>query len=150
MRYLPRLLTLSLLLASPALADPPDKDYVGAITYENGKEPERFACDRLDLVKSIYEAGKDNIFRMRPKFDELAAAKGVRGDPQCTISQYSAIKVVEKPVLLGPIKNPVGDAQLYFWAIHVDNTPKGGSADYWMLYLDTKGEHRWLQVGTAI
>ena len=58
--------------------------------------------------------------------------------------------MVEKPVLLGPIKNPVGDAQLYFWAIHVDNTPKGGSADYWMLYLDTKGEHRWLQVGTAI
>jgi hypothetical protein len=30
-------------------------------------------------------------------------------------------------VLLGPIKNPIGGAKLFFWAIQVDNSPKAGT-----------------------
>ena len=150
MRHLLGLIGLSVLLASPAFADPPEKGFVGTIAYENGKEPDRFACDRLDLVRKIYDIGKDNVFLMRAKFNELAQTLGVYSEPQCSIGKYSEVKVVDKPIFLGPIKNPVGDVKLYFWAVHVDNSPKGGSADYWMLYLDIKGEHPWLQVGVAI
>ena len=147
MRTLPCLLGLSFLIAPPAAADPPDPGFIGAIVYENGFEPPRFACDRLDLVKAIYDAGKDNLFVMRDKYDELAAIKGIYGDAQCTIGQYAEVKVIETPVFLGPVANPIGDAELFFWAVHVDNSPKGGTADYWVLYLDTRDEHRWLQVG---
>jgi hypothetical protein len=149
MRTLLCLLGLSLLVASPAVADPPDRGFVGAIVYEDGREPLRFACDTLDLVKTIYDAGKDNLFLMHPKYEELAKTKGTYGDAQCTVNRYAEVKVVEPAVLLGPIVNPIGDAELFFWAVHVDNSPKGGKADYWVLYLDTKGEHPWLQVGEA-
>ena len=148
--FLLRLLGLSVLVASPAFADPPEKGFVGTIAYENGKEPDRFACDRLDLVRSIYETGKDNVLLMRAKFNELAQKVGVYGEPQCSIGQYAQVKVLEPPTFLGPIKNPIGDVKLYFWALHVDNSPKGGSADYWVLYLDTRGEHQWLQAGISI
>jgi hypothetical protein len=150
MRHLLSLLGLSALLASPALADPPDKGFVGTIAYENGTEPTRFACDRLDLVQTLYKTGQANLFTMRPKFDELAQTVGVYGEPQCSIGQYAQVKVLEPPMFLGPIENPVGDAKLFFWAIHVDNSPKGGAADYWVLYLDTRGEHTWLQAGIGI
>ena len=60
------------------------------------------------------------------------------------------MRVVDEPVFLGPVENPVGEAELFFWAIHVDNSPRGGKADYWILYLDTKKARPWLQVGTAI
>jgi len=53
MRHLLRLFGLSVLLASPAFADPPDKGFVGTIAYENGTEPNRFACDRLDLARIL-------------------------------------------------------------------------------------------------
>ena len=53
-------------------------------------------------------------------------------------------------MFLGPVENPVGDAELFFWALHVDNSPKGGSTDYWILYLDTRTDRPWLQVGTEI
>jgi hypothetical protein len=56
------------------------------------------------------------------------------------IGRYGQVKVLETPVFLGPIKNPIGNAGLFFWAIHVDNSPKGGNADYWVLYLDTIGK----------
>ena len=72
MRHLLSLLGLSVFLASPAFADPPGKGFVGTIAYENGKEPSRFACDRLDLVQTLYKTGQSNLFMMRPKFDELA------------------------------------------------------------------------------
>ena len=150
MRHLLSLIGLSVLLASPAFADPPEKGFVGTIAYQNGKEPERFACDRLDLVRTLYETGKANIFLMRSKFDELAQTAGIYGEPQCSIGQYAKVKVLEPPVYLGPIANPVGDAKLYFWALHVDNTPKGGAADYRVLYLDARGEHPLLQAGVGI
>ena len=150
MRHLLSLLGLSVLLASPAFADPPEKGFVGPITYENGLEPARFACDRLDLLKTLYDTGQENVFKMRPKFDELAQTMGVYGEPQCSIGQYSSVKVLDKPVFLGPIKNPLGNVQLFYWAVHVDNSPKGGTANYWMLYLDSRGERPWLQVGVAI
>ncbi len=118
------LLALTLLLASPSHAGPPDEGYVGAIVYRNGTEPDRIACDQLELVKSIYDAG--------------------------TVGTYREVRVLEAPVLLGPVENPVGDAKLYLWAIHVDNSPKGGDADYWILYLDTKTARPWLQVGKSI
>ena len=75
---------------------------------------------------------------MHPKFKELSATKGAWATPQCTVGAYREVRVVDQPVLLGPVENPVGEAELFFWAIHVDNSPKGGSADYWILYLDTK------------
>ena len=139
MRHLLSLLGLCLLLASPAFADPPAKGFVGTLAYEDGSEPERFACDRLDLVRTLYKTG--DLFQMRPKFDELVRTMGVYGEPQCLIGQYAQVKVLEPPVFLGPIKNPIGNARLFFWAIHVDNSPKGGTADYWVLYLDTPEEH---------
>ena len=144
------LIGLSLPFAATAIAAPPDEGYVGAIVYRDGREPDRFACDTLDLVKTIYDAGKKSVFAMHPKFQELSATKGALGDPQCTVGAYSDVRVVEQPVLLGPVENPIGNAELFFWAIHVDNSPKGGSADYWILYLDTKKARPWLQVGTAI
>jgi hypothetical protein len=150
MRYLLSLLGLSIAFASPAVADPPEKGFVGTITYENGTEPTRFACDRLELVRALYDTGHDNLFLMRPKFDEMARTIGVYGEPQCSAGQYAQVKVLDQPVFLGPIKNPVGDAKLYFWALHVDNSPKGGAADYWVLYLDTRGERSWLQAGVGI
>jgi hypothetical protein len=140
MRYLPCVLGVSLLVAAPAYAEPPARGYVGAIVYRNGQEPLRFACDTLDLVKTIYAAGKDNLFLMRAKFDELAATEGIHREPQCLLGRYGRIRVGETPVLLGPIVNPVGNARLFFWAVHVDNSPKGGTADYWILYLDTMDE----------
>src|SRR5690348_160187 len=93
MRHLLGLIGLSVLLVSPALADPPEKGYVGTIAYENGKEPDRFACDRLDLVRKIYDIGKDNVFLMRTKFTELAQTMGVYNEPQCSIGRYSEVKV---------------------------------------------------------
>jgi hypothetical protein len=149
-RHLLSLIGLSFLLASPSFADPPDRGFVGAIVYDNGAEPQRFACDTLDLVRILYEAGKDNLFRMRPKYDELARTAGIYGEPQCSLDHYGEVKVLEPPVILGPIENPVGDAKLFFWAVHVDNSPKGGRANYWLLYLDTKDQHRWLQAGLGI
>ena len=137
MGYLFSVLGLSMLLASPAFADPPEKGFAGTLAYENGSEPERFACDRFDLVRTLYETR--DLFQMRPKFDELVRTIGVYGEPQCLISRYSQVKVLEPPVFLGPIENPIGNAKLFFWAIHVDNSPKGGTADYWILYLDTTG-----------
>jgi hypothetical protein len=137
MRYLPGLLALSMLLASPAWSDPPAKGFVGAITYEDGTEPRRFACDRLDLVRRLYET--QDLFRMRPKFDELTRTPGVYGEPQCLIGRFGTVKVLEQPLFLGPIPNPIGEAKLFFWGVHVDNSPKGGTADYWILYLDTTG-----------
>ena len=139
MRHLLSLLGLCLLLASPAFADPPAKGFVGTLAYEDGSEPERFACDRFDLVLALYRTG--DLFRMRPKFDELARTSGVYGEPQCLIGRYGKVRVLEPPVFLGPIENPIGNAKLFFWAIHVDNSPKGGTADYWVLYLDTTGAH---------
>ena len=68
-----RLLGLSVLVASPAFADPPEKGFVGTIAYENGKEPDRFACDRLDLVRDIYDTGKDNVLLMRARGDPIAS-----------------------------------------------------------------------------
>jgi hypothetical protein len=150
MRRLLRPVAASLLLASPAFADPPGKGFVGVIAYDNGKEPARFACDRLDLVRTLYDTGHDNLFLMRPKFDELARTPGVHGEPECSVGQYAEVKVLDPPVLLGPVRNPVGDAKLFFWAIHVDNSPKGGTADYWMLYLDTQSEPARLQAGVGI
>jgi hypothetical protein len=150
MRYSLCLLGLAFLVASPAYADPPDPGFVGAIIYKDGREPDRFACDTLDLVKAIYSVGKENIFSMHPKYVELAATKGIYNEPQCSVGTYDQVRVVDEPVFLGPIDNPIGDAQLFFWAVHVDNTPKGGRADYWVLYLDTKGKHPWLEAGTGI
>jgi hypothetical protein len=144
------LLALTLPLAAAADAAPPDEGYVGAIVYKNGTEPDRIACDTLDLVTTIYDAGKETIFAIHPKYKELAETKGSYGDPQCTVGTYREVRVLEPPVLLGPVENPVGDAKLYFWAVHVDNTPKGGHADYWILYLDTKTDRPWLQVGESI
>jgi hypothetical protein len=143
-------LALTLPFVSPSEAAPPDEGYVGAIVYRNGTEPDRIACDTLDLVKTIYDAGKETVFAIHPKYRELAETKGAYGDPQCTVGTYREVRVLEQPVLLGPVSNPVGDAKLYFWAIHVDNTPKGGKADYWILYLDTKTARPWLQVGESI
>jgi hypothetical protein len=94
MRTLRCLLGLSLLAASPAAADPPDRGFIGAIVYEDGREPPRFACDTLDLVKRIYAVGKDNLFLMHPKYEELATEKGVYGDAQCTVSRYAEVKVI--------------------------------------------------------
>jgi hypothetical protein len=150
MRHPLSLLGFSILLASPAFADPPEKGFVGTITYENGDEPRRFACDRLDLVRTLYETGQANLFLMRPKFDELVRTIGVYGEPQCRLGQYAQVKVLEPPMFLGPIKNPVGEAKLFYWAIHVDNSPKGGAADYWVLYLDTRGGYLSLQAGRGI
>ncbi|HET7714414.1 MAG TPA: hypothetical protein VFK86_02195 [Bauldia sp.] len=141
---------VALTLPLAAEAAPPDEGYVGAIVYRDGREPERIACDTLDLVRIIYEAGKESVFRMHPKFKELAADQGTNGNPQCTVGTYADVRVLEQPLLLGPVDNPVGDAELFLWAIHVDNSPKGGSADYWILYLDTKTERPWLQVGRSI
>jgi hypothetical protein len=138
LRYLLSLIVLSALLASPAFADPPKKGFVGSLIYENGSEPERFACDRLDLVRTLYETR--DLFQIRPKFDELVRTVGVYGEPQCLIGRYGQVKVLEPPVFLGPIANPIGNAKLFFWAIHVDNSPKAGTADYWILYLDTTTE----------
>lgn len=135
MRHLLGLLASSLLLASPASADPPGKGFVGTLAYDDGSEPERYACDRVDLVRALYETG--DLFRMRPKFDELVRTIGVYGEPQCLIGRYGRVKVLEPPVFLGPIANPIGNVRLFFWAIHVDNTPQGGTAAYWILYLDT-------------
>ena len=132
MRYLLSLLGLAMLLASPVFADPPGKGFVGTLAYENGSEPERFACDRFDLVRTLYETG--DLFQMRPKFDELVRTMGAYGEP-------AQVKVLEPPVFLGPIKNPIGNAKLFFWIVHVDNSPKGGTADYWVLFLDTPDEH---------
>lgn len=144
------LVALTLPLASAVNAAPPDEGYVGAIVYRDGREPDRFACDSLDLVKAIYDAGKESVFHMHPKFEELAKINGDNGDPQCTVGTYRHVRVVQRPVLLGPVENPIGEAELFFWAIHVDNSPRGGSADYWILYLDTKTERPWLQAGEAI
>ena len=69
------LVALTLPLAS-SIAAPPDEGYVGTIVYRDGREPDRIACDTLDLVKTIYDAGKDSIFAMHPKFKELSATKG--------------------------------------------------------------------------
>jgi hypothetical protein len=135
LRYTLGLIGLAALLASPAFADPPAKGFVGTLTYENGNEAERFACDRLDLVRTLYETR--DLFQMRPKFDELVRTVGVYGEPQCLIGRYGQVKVLEPPVLVGPIANPIGTAKLFFWAIHVDNSPKAGTASYWILYLDT-------------
>src|SRR5262249_11224431 len=68
-RYFVVLVGLSTLFAGPVFADPPGKGFVGTLTYDNGSEPERFACDRLDLVRTLYETR--DLFQMRPKFDEL-------------------------------------------------------------------------------
>lgn len=144
------LLALTLPFASNASAAPPDQGYVGAIVYGDGTEPDRIACDTLDLVKTIYAEGTKSIFAIHPKYKELAQAKGVNGDPQCTVGAYRQVRVLEDPVFLGPVENPVGDAELFFWALHVDNSPKGGRTDYWILYLDTKTDRPWLQVGTEI
>jgi len=135
MRYLLSALGISMLFASPANADPPSKGFVGALTYQNGFEPKRYACDRLDLVRALYET-KD-LFKIRAKFDELVRTMGSYGEPQCTLAWYGQVKVLEPPVFLGPIINPAGNAKLFYWAIHVDNSPKGGRAEYWVLYLDT-------------
>jgi hypothetical protein len=134
----------------PAAAAPPDAGFVGAIVYRDGSEPDRIACDTLDLVKTIYAAGKETIFAIHPKYKELAQSKGINGDPQCTVGAYREVRVLEKPVFLGPVENPVGDAELFFWAIHVDNSPKGSSTDYWILYLDTEKERPHLQNGVRI
>jgi hypothetical protein len=138
MRHLFKLPLVVALLGSPAFADPPAKGFVGALAYATGVEPERFACDRLDLVRTIYETG--DLYKMRPKFDQLVQTLGVYGEPQCLIARLGQVKVLDAPIFLGPIGNPVGDAQLAFWAVHVDNSPKGGTADYWVLYLDTAAE----------
>ena len=122
---------------------------MSAPSSTDGREPDRFACDTLDLVKAIYYVGKDKVFAMHPKFRELAATKGAFDDAQCTVGTYDEVRVVDQPVLLGPIDNPVGDAELFFWAIHVDNTPRGGRADYWILYLDTKKATSLAGGGTA-
>jgi hypothetical protein len=150
MRFAFCLFAASLLCVAPAQADPPDAGFVGAITYKNGVEPPRFACDSLDLVKILYSAGKSNIFGMHPKYRELAATRGIYNEPQCSVGIYREVKVLEPPVLLGPIVNPAGDVKLYFWAVHVDNSPRGGEADYWVLYLDTIGSRPWLQVGIEV
>ena len=150
MRYLPVLVGLSLLAALPAQANPPDRGYVGAIVYDNGQEPLRFACDSLELVKVIYDAGKDDAFRLYPKYRELAATAGTDGAPHCTVAKYRSIRVLEPPVLLGPTRNPIGEVELFFWAVHVDNKPKGSEADYWILYLDAKADRAWLHAGTEI
>jgi hypothetical protein len=138
LRYLISLIGASTLLASPAFADPPGVGFVGTLTYESGSEPERFACDRLDLVRTLYDTR--DLFQMRLKFDQLVRTRGIYGEPQCVIGRYGRVKVLQPPVLLGPITNPIGNAKLFFWAIHVDNSPKAGTADYWILYLDTTAE----------
>ena len=140
----------ALAMSTPALANPPENGYTGPIVYENGKEPIRFACDTLALIKTIYEVGKDKPSLMRPKFIELNLVSGVHGDPQCVVGTYGAVKVVEESVFLGPLENPFGDIKLFCWAVHVSDKPKKGPADYWILYLDTKDEHPWLQVGTSL
>lgn len=157
MSYRTSLLTaIALLLATSfmggdrARANPPDNGYVGAIVYENGKEAERLACDTLPLVKEIYDAAKENVFLARSKFDELAQITGIYNEAQCMIGPFGAVKVLGSE-LLGPIVNPMGSKyKFYMWAIHVDNSPKGGTSDYWMLYLDTKDDHAWLRVGQGI
>lgn len=153
MRYLPSLLGLSLLALTAltsAHAAPPDQGFVGTIAYRDGREADRLACASLVLVRTIYDAGKANVFLMHPKFEELAERKDDRGRPQCTTGTYGMVRVVEAPVLLGPVDNPAGDAEIFIWAIHVDDSPKGGGRDYWLLYVDTKTPRPWLQVGEAI
>lgn len=144
------LLALTVPIASTVSAAPPDQGYIGSIVYRDGHEPDRIACDTLDLVKTIYAAGTKSIFAIHPKYKELAQSEGVNGDPQCTVGTYREVRVLEEPVFLGPVENPVGNVELFFWAIHVDNSPKGASTDYWILYLDTKTDRPWLQVGTEI
>jgi hypothetical protein len=154
MRHLPSLLGSTLLAALPlstvVCAAPPDQGFVGAIVYRDGHEADRLACDSLDLIRSIYDAGKTNMFLMHPKFEDLAEVEGVRGKPQCTTGTYGAVRVAEPAVMLGPLDNPMGDAELFVWAIHVDESPKGNEEDYWLLYVDTKTPRPWLQIGTAI
>jgi len=153
MRHLPSLLGLTLLAATACTsvhAAPPDQGFVGAIAYRDGREADRLACASLDLIRSIYDAGKTNVFLMHPKFEELAETKDDRGRPQCTAGTYGSILVVDVPVLLGPVHNPAGDAEIFIWAIHVDDSPKGVERDYWLLYVDTKTPRPWLQVGEAI
>ena len=154
MRHLPSLAGLSLLATLPfapiSHAAPPDQGFVGAIVYRDGREAERLACDSFDLIKDINEAGKSNVFGMHPRYEELAETHGIRGKPQCTSGTYGMVRVTEPAKMLGPVHNPIGDAELFIWAIHVDDSPKGKDDDYWLLYLDTKTPRPWLQVGEAI
>ena len=100
------LVGLTLPFASTAIGAPPDEGYVGAIVYQNGTEPDRIACDTLDLVKTIYAAGKKTIFAIHPKYKELAQSKGANGDPQCTVGAYREVRVAGRADLPGARREP--------------------------------------------
>ena len=121
-----------MLLVSPAFADPPEKGFVGTLAYENGLPPSALPAIGSTSCAHFIETG--DLFQMRSEFDGDSCARWESyGEPQCLIGRYGQVKVLEPPVFLGPIKNPIGNAKLFFWAVHVDNSPKGGTADYWVL-----------------
>ncbi len=125
---------------SPALADPPTKGFVGDLVDRHGKQLNYFACDTLRLLRILYQPGKSDLGKMGAKFKKLARTKGAYAEPQCAYVPYNQIKVLEPPIFLGPIKNPGKDqGELFAWAVHVDNSPKGGDANYWVMYTDEKG-----------
>lgn len=100
----------------------------------DGSAPPRIGCDTLDQVKQIYEAGKDNIFLIKPKVDELAKTLDALGEPVCVIVHLARPGRVIESVKLGPIINPIGDAKLAYWAVHMRAI--SGPGEVWVMLLD--------------
>lgn len=95
---------------------------------------ERIACDTLEQLKVLYEVGKDNVFLIRPKMDDMARERNAIGEPVCVVAKYPNVVVVETQYL-GPIVNLVGDFPLGLYASHVI-APHG--YHFWVLIVEAQ------------
>lgn len=119
-------------LSLPALAELPA---LGVQPTFFGDQ-KRIACDTLDQLKQIYSAGKDNASLIRSKVIELAQETNERGEAACVVASYANVSVLGVKYL-GPINNPVNDAELGVYAVHVDLSPYAPDPiDFWIFYPD--------------
>lgn len=124
-----------LLFIAPAFADPPPVGFRGPMAYPDGRVPARIACDTLEQVTAVYEAGKENLFLMRPMADKIGREnRGPSGEPACVVARWGAMLITERE-LLGPVENPVGDVKMVMWAVQVEGA---NAYRFWILVIDAK------------
>lgn len=139
LRILAAVAAIVLMLATPANAEPPPVGFRGPLAYPDGRIPARIACDTLQQVTAVYEAGKVNLFFMRPMADKIAREnRNEHGEPACMVGQWGPALVTDRKEL-GPIVNPVGDAEMVMWAVQVESA-KGYR--FWILVIDVKTDHK--------
>jgi len=117
--------------------EPPVSGYQGILwSAERSRgEMAAYGCASLDLVKILYEAGKDDPRLVASKYNELRA-QAPQNYPPCILGIYGKVEVTDPAVELGPMANPAGNVKIFVWALPIEVSAV--KLKLWIFYVGAK------------